>query len=135
MPKKAYGTLLVSTITTLITVYILLMQFLRSPDRLMETRIEIYRDLSFLVGRTLASDRNKINYNDSLKYFSFRFEQIYWGYGPIIADDSVKNKMRRFKNILKDRNQGKISTDTLVLVKAGEDLLNSCKINIIKLEY
>ncbi|HLX92746.1 MAG TPA: hypothetical protein VKR32_13745, partial [Puia sp.] len=99
-------------------------------DKLEQTRISVYRDLSRLVEKMISASNQ-----DSLATWRVAFEQQYYdGRAVSDRDTSTQLAIRRFKYELDDRLNGTLNIlDPSRFIKSGHDIIQSCELEMSKL--
>lgn len=114
-------------VISIVTLLIVILQYVNEPDPLKETRISTYKDMIDITGKIINTQNN-----DSLTKLTNQFTEIYWGYYMLVNDSLVAKVMKRFKFELEDKIKGKnnIYSDKYKLI--GEELIETCQKSIIK---
>jgi hypothetical protein len=97
---------------------------LRTEQRLLEKKIDVYTKISEYVGALLAKD----TIDSIFKQDAVNFNKIYYGEALLIMDSSVNKIIKRFKNSIDYYIDGDINIDELKTT--GFELSDSIKMTI-----
>ncbi|GAB2554950.1 hypothetical protein [Spirosoma areae] len=89
--------------------------------RIWEKRLEAYSQIGDITGQLIGAASNARQFDSLSRHFS----QIYWGKLPLVEDDSVEIKMKRFKEEVESFKQKEATVEDLET--KGYYLMQACQ--------